>query len=228
MLKLHRKCLASKGILYDKNFDEIQWSYIQELDRIQRTNKINLGNELTKSHIQWEDNKMNVRLAAQTLSNSLANSIDFARVEGLKEFEKSEATVGYIRTVNNLFDVMNTKRNHNGGDFKELISERTVETFLDFFEFARDFLKKVQVFQKDRLIPIFSSNVFTGFFGFYHNANSFMGIYNDYIKGSEDSEFYTFDVSQDHLETYFGCIRRMNGCNDNPTIQQFEAAYLFY
>lgn len=177
MLKLHRNCTASKEILYDKDFNEIKWSYIVALDRIQRTNKINLGNKLTKTHIQWEDKKMNVRIAAQTFSNSVANSIDFARAEGHEEFEKSEATVAYIRIVNNLFDLMNTKRNHTGGEFKEPISERTVDKFMDYFEFARDYLKKVHVFQKDKLVPIISTKLFTPFFGFVHNMNSLMGIF---------------------------------------------------
>lgn len=40
------------------------------------------------------------------------------------------------------------------------------------------------------------------------------------------NELYTFSICQDHLESFFGCIRRMNGCNDNPSEQQFSAAYM--
>lgn len=35
----------------------------------------------------------------------------------------------------------------------------------------------------------------------------------------------TYGISQDHLEIFFVKVRRMNGCNDNPTQQQSTAAY---
>jgi hypothetical protein len=35
----------------------------------------------------------------------------------------------------------------------------------------------------------------------------------------------TYKFSQDHLELFFGVIRRKGGLNDNPTAQQFEGAY---
>jgi DNA transposase THAP9 len=35
----------------------------------------------------------------------------------------------------------------------------------------------------------------------------------------------TYKLSQDHLELFFGLIRRRGGQNDNPTAQQFEGAY---
>lgn len=73
--------------------------------------------------------------------------------------------------------------------------------------------------------PILKSKSFTGYFGFLHNMTSFMRIYKDHIKENGIKEFYAFTVSQDHVENFFGCIRRMSGCNDNPSIQQFVAAY---
>jgi hypothetical protein len=35
----------------------------------------------------------------------------------------------------------------------------------------------------------------------------------------------TYKLSQDHLELFFGVLRRHGGNNDNPTTQQFNAAY---
>jgi len=35
----------------------------------------------------------------------------------------------------------------------------------------------------------------------------------------------TFKLSQDHLETFFSCIRRMGGFNNNPTCRQFRSSY---
>lgn len=52
---------------------------------------------------------MNVKLAAQTLSSSVANAIDFLRVSENEKFQNSEATTEYIRTVDRIFDVLNAK-----------------------------------------------------------------------------------------------------------------------
>lgn len=53
-LKSARNRLAAKGTFYDERNNKIEWRYIVELERYQRENNINLGNKLTKVHIQWE------------------------------------------------------------------------------------------------------------------------------------------------------------------------------
>jgi len=35
----------------------------------------------------------------------------------------------------------------------------------------------------------------------------------------------TYKLSQDHLETFFSCMRRMGGFNNNPTCRQFKSYY---
>lgn len=39
------------------------------------------------------------------------------------------------------------------------------------------------------------------------------------------SSIRTYYLNQDHLEIFFGKIRALNGFNDNPTAQQFAAAF---
>lgn len=64
-----------------------------------------------------------------------------------------------------------------------------------------------------------------GFFGFLHNMTSTLGLYDDYIKNGPLEMFYTFQYSQDHLETYFSLVRSSLGGNNNPNEQQFCSAY---
>lgn len=73
--------------------------------------------------------------------------------------------------------------------------------------------------------PILRSDSKTPYFGFYMNTISFVGIYFEYIKPSHMQNFYAFSISQDHVETFFGCIRQRGGHNCNPTSQHFMAAY---
>lgn len=64
-----------------------------------------------------------------------------------------------------------------------------------------------------------------GFFGFLTNIKSNIGLYNDYVVSGPLNEFYTFQYSQDHLETYFSLIRQSLGWNNNPNQIQFTSAY---
>lgn len=56
---------------------------------------------------------MKVSLAAQTLSSSVANSIEFCdRDLGLPEFRDSEAIVRFIRCIDRLFDFLNSRKSN--------------------------------------------------------------------------------------------------------------------
>lgn len=212
MIKLARNCLGNKKSIYDSENKEIKWSFLENLVTLQISENINFGNKLTKSHLDYAKMKMNVRLAAETLSNSTAESMEYLD-KVLKEdnFRNAESTVEYFRICNNLFDIMNTKIDHCNDQYKRPMSETTIDQIGTYFEFAKKYIKGLQLIEDGQKNPILKTKSFTPYFGFYHNMTSFMGIYHDYIKPNGINEFYTFDVSQDHLESFFGCIRRMGG-----------------
>lgn len=53
---------------------------------------------------------MNVKLAAQLLSESVAKSLQFCLDEQVNGFYGCEATINFISVFNALFDVMNSKK----------------------------------------------------------------------------------------------------------------------
>ena len=59
----------------------INWHYIEALNDNQDNLGFSLANKLKKKHVLWTKHKMNVSLAAQTLSSSVATAIDFLQVE---------------------------------------------------------------------------------------------------------------------------------------------------
>ena len=97
MLKLIRNCLAFKGILIDDNNDIINWLYFIQLVSLQEKEDLHLGTKIRKRHIMWQQEKMKVALAAQTLSLSVGNALTFCR-EILKytEFLESAAFVSVL------------------------------------------------------------------------------------------------------------------------------------
>lgn len=53
MMKLIRNCLAEKRIIFDSDNNQIEWRYIVQLQDLQVTEGLRLGNKLNKCHIQW-------------------------------------------------------------------------------------------------------------------------------------------------------------------------------
>lgn len=65
------------------------------------------GTKLTKKHISYKNNKMNVKIAAQTLSESVSSAIKYVHESGFKQFLSPENTTEFCLMFNNAFDVLN-------------------------------------------------------------------------------------------------------------------------
>jgi hypothetical protein len=50
-----------------------------------------------------------VKLAAQTLSASIASALEFFKNENFSEFDNCTETIKFIRTVNRIFDFLNSR-----------------------------------------------------------------------------------------------------------------------
>lgn len=107
MLKLVRNTLGRSKILYDDNDQKVEWKYFEELERFRSEDGYTLTHKLTKKHIQWYRAPMRVHLATETLSNSVADSMEFLMLKGKKEFADAAATTRFIRIFNNIFDILN-------------------------------------------------------------------------------------------------------------------------
>ena len=110
MLKLARNLLADKESLIDCDGQVIKWEYIKALQELQSFEGLRAGNRLHERHVQWTRQKMKVKLAAQTLSSSVADAIEFCNLDlHLPAFKNSEATVRFIRIIDRLFDFLNSR-----------------------------------------------------------------------------------------------------------------------
>ena len=77
MIKLARNALADMASFIDEDGNVIRWKHIEELQNIQAQEGLNLANKLSANHIEFHNHKMKVSLAAQTLSSSVADAIEF-------------------------------------------------------------------------------------------------------------------------------------------------------
>jgi hypothetical protein len=78
MLKLAQNALAEYQQF--KCGDEIiDWNYINLLHVYQEKLGLKFANKLSKTHVQYQNNRMKVKLAAQTLSSSVADALQLLK-----------------------------------------------------------------------------------------------------------------------------------------------------
>ncbi|GLV43869.1 hypothetical protein CBL_11551 [Carabus blaptoides fortunei] len=137
MLKLVRNVLGDLKNLQWEN-KTVSWEYIENLQKLQEFEGIHLANKLKKIHVNYKNQKMKVKLASQLFSNSVADAMDVCREDiKLESFSESEQTSKFIRLMNNLFDILNTKNAIqygfkaplNKNNFEEEQSLATIPTY---------------------------------------------------------------------------------------------------
>ena len=217
LLKNVRNCLKEYGPLVS-DLGTIDWHYIEELHKLQQHDNLVLANKLTAKHVNFENHKMNVKLAAQTLSNSVACAIDFARLDlKLKSFEYSDATTDFIRRFDALFDVCNSK-SPIASFSKAPINANNLEEKIEFLNKTIEFIVNLADISGKDLV--FSRRK-TGFVGFICSIKSIISLSTKLLEEGF-RYFLTYKLSQDHLEMFFSRIRRRQGWNNNPTPLQFK------
>lgn len=137
----------------------------------------------------------------------------------------SGATAEYAQNINDVFDVMNSTKSEGSKGFKRPISRDTYQEYSELFDKVIEYIKGLKVACESG--PILSSVSHTPFTGFLNNMINFMSLFKDYVLTNkiESGMLITHRFCQDLIETLFGCIRSMGGFNNNPTVQQFEAAF---
>lgn len=225
MLKNIRNCLADTGPLLNGNGEVISWEFLEKLLMLQEKEGLHLGNKVRRAHVFFENKKMNVRLAVQALSNSVADALQFC-CEKLKlpEFQNCMATVEFIRIVNNVFDILNSRDIRKNG-FKQPICNANYEQLNEFIPKAIEYLQKLKFQNKKHGDLVCTSRRRTGFIGFILCLKTVPIIYKQLVKTHNLKYVPFYKLNQDHLELFFCSIRSRLGSNNNPTVRQFQASY---
>lgn len=89
MVKLIRNRLASCGTFFDTSGNKIEWRYIKALYEYSQKQGL-YTHKLTKKHMEWKRHVMNVRIAVETMSNSVADSIEYLMRQNIAEFQGTQ------------------------------------------------------------------------------------------------------------------------------------------
>ena len=225
MIKLVRNTWSDWKVLKDKDGNTIEWKFLEELHKLQESEGLRLANKLRSAHIDWKPQKMKVNLAAQTISSSVADALEYCEgmLHDMPQFKGCGPTVKFIRCFDRLFDVLNS-RNPKANNFKAPIRKTNYEFVKQFLNYACDYVKGLKGPDGQSILK---SKRKTGFLGFLVCAEAVHGLANDLVSGENPGLKYllTYKMSQDHLELFFGAVRASGGWNNNPTAIQFRAAY---
>ena len=221
MLKLVRNVFGEKRRILDQDGGHISFKYIEMLHSFQESSGVHLANKLRSAHIQFFKKKMNVKLASQMLSASVADALEFAEKNGIPGFEGCGPTVKFIRCFNDAFDVLNSRALAAHG-LKKPVSENNITHTNETVQMLVSYIRNLQCPETNR--PMVNTVRKTGFIGFICDLENVVPVYN-MTKNLGMTFLLTYKLSQDHLEIFFGKLRASGGCNNNPTSRQFQGAY---
>lgn len=216
-LKSIRNALGDKGRINDHQLGPILWEHFEELQNLRETSNY-VTHKINKRHIQFDRNRMNVRLAVQTFSNSSAASMSHLKRIRIEKFQNSDATINFILNMDKTFDAMNTKKEGQG--FKGALDPRNSGPVFEHFIQMDSYIRKLKFLRK----PCINSLRKTGFIGILVNMTVIRHLYEEIVLTGLLPSLPTFYLSQCVLESFFSRIRSFLGANDNPTQQQFQSA----
>ena len=165
---------------------------------------------------------MNVRVAAQTFSSSVADALQFLMESGHIEFKDAAGTIKFICIIDRLFDMFNSKNPFAKG-FKRPLDKNSFKIWDCLITESINYLKSLKTSDK---VPIFQHRRKTFVIGVIILAQSIRAItcHLLYRTVSPFKYVLAYKLSQDHLELLFACIRGKNGFNSNPNVRHFESS----
>lgn len=199
---------------------KVEWKYIVRLFNYQNNLKLHLGNKLRNLHVNYKNQIMKVYLATQLFSNSVADAIEACNISfKLPDFHASEATVKFIRMMNDLFDIFNSI------DMKETMYKQPLNRAN--YEVIMKRLSEIDILKQFDETPMYKSWRNTAVIGVLTLIVSLREIYKEYVENKSLLTFIpTYKANnQDNLEIFHCTMRSHSGFNTNPTCVQYSSAF---
>lgn len=144
-LKLVRNTFGDY-VLVDSQERGIKFSDVRELFDLNQEKEIYSAPRLTKRHIQWRENKMRVRLAAQVLSSSVAAGLLHALKKGFQRFCKCAGTAEFCQQFDRIFDILNCRSIFSKKrDYNIPVMPRNIPKFQTWVADAETYIQGLQI-----------------------------------------------------------------------------------
>ncbi|XP_078489093.1 uncharacterized protein LOC144746139 [Ciona intestinalis] len=201
--------------------DYIMWNHFVQTAEMDIGNDLHCLPKLNTNHVYLTPfSKMNVSIAAQTLSRSVSLEL---KNKGF------HSTSEYCLMFNRFFDLMNTTSNFSKASnpdlrpYTEQSDPRLLwleEDFLNYFTFWKSSLDENSELTKLQRQKMFISN--QTFQALVSTVNAMVGLIRNLLQMGV-SMVCTRRINQDVLEHYFGQQRSIGRRSENPDVAQFLA-----
>ena len=226
LLKTARNCFSNSNSHRNSRSlwrgKPISWMHVVDLYRDYCTGLYRLCPKLSQAHITLTSfSIMNVRLAAQVLSSTVANALELRYGDYVSE------TVLFIKNMNKFFDILNVKnltesihkRNENLAPFRDINDARLdwlTTDFLDYFtEWSNIVENREGEYTKGEKSKMQLS--YQTLQGLQISCKSIAACVRHML--GEGADFVlTRTFNQDKVEQFFGLLRMRGGANDNPNL----------
>lgn len=130
--------------------------------------------------------------------------------------------------INGIFDLLNSRNSFVKDPSKAPMSKTNIDKLkkdvAKYTEYICNF--KIEDLKTKNRISVISSERRTGFLGMIMSMTSALEVYNQCKKQKLGIDYLlTYKMSQDHIESFFSAVRRINGFNNNPSAFQFKTTY---
>lgn len=219
MIKLVRNMLEH-NLKLRNNEKEILFEDIKRLQKLQDEEGLKAGTKLTKKHIYFYNNRMNVKLAAQTLSESISTALKFVDKCVPGYLQSSEETVKFCSIFNDAFDILNVRSKFPKP--KKYNMPLSDSTFIELKQYAENIIEYIKNIEDCEHRSILKSNRKTSLLGLIICSQNIFELYL-LLKEKGLEYLLTYKLNQDHLETFFSAIQSRGGFNNNPSAKDFES-----
>ncbi|XP_029348598.1 uncharacterized protein LOC107882805 [Acyrthosiphon pisum] len=222
MLKLVRNTLGDMKYMYNQNGLEISSDHIKALHFKEKEEGLRAATKLSNKHIYYHNEKMNVKLAAQVLSNSVGSALKFCKSLGDPNFKNVDPTAEFCFMINNAFDILNCRTMYSKNPFCLALDSKVYQKYADFIVKFKEYILGLKLANGKRVVD---SGRKTGFIGLISALSNLLKLYTYLSTTYSLSYMLSYKLSQDHIETFFSSIRQRGGFNNNPSCKQFKSAY---
>lgn len=232
LLKLIRNNYVDSGFLINNVF--IGKHYIEKLLILAKKKDYSIVHKLERLHIDVKGpERQKVSTAAQLFSNHSANAINYCGQQGFFDcyipgdtcsYENFEECADLFHTVNNWFDVMNSKKKYDSNDLKCAYGIH-LDQQNEALDKMSNLMKNLRVGSHKTMLP-FQKGVIL-------SINSLKQLL-PYLKEKYRTErfpityVFTNRINQDVLENFFSFIRGMGSAHSKPSALQFRYRLRWY
>lgn len=151
---------------------------------------------------------MKVKLAAQILSTRVADALIFMKMKYPSEFNGAYATSEFCRTINDIFDFLNSRNKYGKNASNDCVTLENLSKMEEKIKIFINYISNLKIMEEcAKEISILNCKKRTGFWGLIISMKSVLHLATFLSEKQALSYLLTYKLSQDHLETFFSCIR---------------------